>query len=286
MSGRIPVIVFFLAGLLTYGCKHEAAQEGERPLARVYDKYLYPSDIKSLVSTDTKPEDSARIVGDYIDNWIRQNLVLKIASDNLQSRLAEIDKQTEDYRESLIIYAYERQWLLENLDTIVSEDSLETYYTSHPKDFVLKSDIYKLAYVVVPANLPSADSVRYWFTRGLDKNVYQLEYYCARHAYDFSLNTDIWLSENDLFNLLPYDMYEGGRFRTHGVVQFADSTKKYYALIDAFFPSGTVGPFEYFRGDIGDIIVNKRKMELLKKNYQDMYTEGMKRNNAEIYPAQ
>ena len=39
--------------------------------------------------------------------------------------------------------------------------------------------------------------------------------------------------------------------------------------------------FEYQKKGIKEIIINKRKMELLDKTYKDIYTEGLKRNNAE-----
>ncbi len=263
-------------------CKKNKPDRNEEPLARVYDKYLYISDIKGLTNENTTPEDSARIVDEYVDNWIRQNLILHIAEDNLPSALASINKQAEEYKESLIIYAYERQWLSENLDTIVAEDSLRSYFDTHTHDFILKNDIYKLSYAVTSATNKTADSIQFWFSRGIEKYVLPLERYCVANCSMFSLNHDVWLSENDLFNLLPYDMYADGKFRTKGPVSYRDSLNKYYVKVDDFYIAGDNGPYEFYREGVRDIIINKRKMELLKNTYQDIYTEGLKRNNAEI----
>lgn len=285
MKGKNLFIVLALC-IVVLGCKKNKPDKNEEPLARVYDKYLYVSDIEGLTAENTTPEDSTRIVNDYIDNWIRQQLILKVAEDNLQSELATIDKQAQEYKESLEIYAYERQWLAENLDTVVADDSLEKYFNEHSNDFVLKSDIYKFAYAVTPKANKTADSIQFWFSRGIEKYRYQLERYCVANCSQFSLNADVWVSEDDLFNLLPYDMYADGKFRTKGPMSYADSATRYYAKVNDFYLAGKIGPFEYYKEGVKDIIINKRKMELLKNTYQQIYSEGLKHDHAEILKKQ
>lgn len=276
------VSIVLLVLLTLFGCRKSKPERDEEPIARVYDKYLYRSDVARLVPEGTSPEDSARLVEDYIDNWVRQNLILRVAEDNLQTAMAKINEQTEEYKESLILYAYERQFLAENLDTLVSDDSVKAYYDRYQENFLLRSDIYRLAYVVVPKADKTADSVSYWFSRGMEKYRYPLERYCVNHSDRFSLNTDIWLSENDLFTLLPYDMYAGGRFRTKAPVSYSDTVNRYFVLVEDFYTEGALGPFAYFKDDIREIIINKRKKELLDNTYQRIYSEGLKRDNAEI----
>jgi hypothetical protein len=263
------------------GCNRHKPEKDQEPLARVYDKYLYVADIQGLINDKTSPEDSARIVSEYVENWVRQNLILRVAEDNLQSALANINKQAEAYKESLVIYAYERQWLAENLDTVVLDDSIRSYFDNNKKDFTLKTDIYQLAYAVVPVEVKSADSIQYWFSRGIEKYRLPIERYCAANCQSFSLNSNIWLNEDDLFKLLPYDMYAGGKFRTKGIVTYRDTSFRYFVKVDDFHLAGDLGPFEYQKKGIKEIIINKRKMELLGKTYKDIYTEGLKRNNAE-----
>lgn len=275
------VYIALFISIVALGCNKHKPEKNQEPLARVYDKYLYVSDIAGLINDETTPEDSARIVSEYIDNWVRQNLILRVAEDNLQSALANINKQAEAYKESLIIYAYERQWLAENLDTIVVEDSIKSYFERNKKDFTLKTDIYQLAYAVSPRSNKTADSIQYWFSRGLEKYRYPIERYCAANCERFSLNTQIWLSEDDLFKLLPYDMYSGGRFRTKSPITYSDTSSRYFVKVEDFHLAGDIGPYEYLKEGIKNIIINKRKKDLLDKTYQDIYTEGLKRDNAE-----
>jgi hypothetical protein len=164
------VYIALVLSTVVLGCNRHKPEKDQEPLARVYDKYLYVADIQGLINDKTSPEDSARIVSEYVENWVRQNLILRVAEDNLQSALANINKQAEAYKESLVIYAYERQWLAENLDTVVLDDSIRSYFDNNKKDFTLKTDIYQLAYAVVPVEVKSADSIQYWFSRVL-KNI-------------------------------------------------------------------------------------------------------------------
>ena len=49
-----------------------------------------------------------------------------------------------------------------------------------------------------------------------------------------------------------------------------------------YYVFGNTAPFEYYKEGIKDIIINKRKMELINNTYQQIYLEGIKRNNAEF----
>ena len=53
----------------------------EKPLLRVFDNYLYPSDIEGLVKGNISEEDSIAIVDNYINQWIQQMVVLDKAKN-------------------------------------------------------------------------------------------------------------------------------------------------------------------------------------------------------------
>ncbi len=277
------VITAFYLCLLVSACQKNNPDKNEEPLARVYDKYLYASDIEGLLHDNILPEDSTRIVDEFIDNWIRRQLILKVAVDNVQSSIDEINRQAEDSRQSLIISAYERQWLRQNLDTIVSFDSVQAYFETHQSDLILKSDIYRLSYAVVPNEVKTADSIQFWFSKGIEKYQVNLERYCAENCNAYSINSGKWFSEDNLFNLLPYDMFANGKFRTKGIVEWQDGKNRYLVKVDDFYTSGTLGPFEFYIASIKDIIVHKRKNEMVKDVYQQIYSEGFKRDNAELF---
>ena len=58
----------------------------EKPIARAYDVYLYPNDIKNLVPKETKRADSTAIVKDFIQHWMEEQVLLHQAANNLDQQ--------------------------------------------------------------------------------------------------------------------------------------------------------------------------------------------------------
>ena len=106
---------------------------------RAPDEYLYESDIVGLVPENTSIHDSIVLVRNYINNWVQTQLMVQQAKKNLVIQQLDLDKQLENYRNSLIIYHYETELIRQKLDTVVSEQQVETYYNSHLGDFELKA---------------------------------------------------------------------------------------------------------------------------------------------------
>ncbi|HPE96462.1 MAG TPA: hypothetical protein PKX04_00750 [Chitinophagales bacterium] len=276
-------ITGWLLLLTAFGCGNRNQSPAGEPLARVYDQYLYAEDIKGLTGEDTSPEDSAAIVREYIDNWVRHQLVLRVAESNLPQQLEDIEKQAEDYKESLLIYAYERRWLAENLDTLIAEDTLKSYFDRNRKDFTLKSDIYRLSYAVMPVAVSGYDTLRNWFVKDISKYRNELESFSLTHCTNYVYESQTWLDEASLFRLLPLSLYENGRLRTNQVVEMADENNRYLVKVHEYVVGGNPAPFDYVREDIRRILINKQKLDVLKSNYARMYEDAMQRNNAEIY---
>lgn len=236
-----------------------------------------------MLSSGISAEDSAQFVSTYIDNWIQQNIILKIAEDNLQQELTEINRQTKEYRESLLIYAYEKYWLSQNLDTLMSEDSLQAYYNQNQSDFLLQSDIYKISYAIIPIVNSKYDSLRYWFSRDIAKYRNNLESFCLTNCTGYLFEGQIWFSADALIRILPFTLFEDNKFRTTQLIESKDDEYRYLVKVHSFETQGAQAPYEYVREDIRRIMINKRKMLLLKKNYQKIISEAMRINNAEIY---
>ena len=58
-------------------------QTVDEPVARVNDKVLYKKDLKKLFRQRVSSQDSIVVVKNYIDNWIKEQLMLSRAEMNL-----------------------------------------------------------------------------------------------------------------------------------------------------------------------------------------------------------
>src|SRR5690606_40039886 len=94
----------YLTALLLVALFIAACSSGERnqAVARAYDTYLYPEDLENLVNEGSSAIDSQNLVNAYIAQWQRQQVLLPRAQDAVKLDLAQINKQIEVYRNSLV----------------------------------------------------------------------------------------------------------------------------------------------------------------------------------------
>lgn len=101
--------------------------DNEKVVAAIYDKVLYQSDLQGVVYEGISRSDSIVRTKAFIDRWIRQQLLLHQAEACFNKSELDFSKQIEEYRNSLIIYKYESQYVERNLDTVVSDMEISRY---------------------------------------------------------------------------------------------------------------------------------------------------------------
>ena len=99
----------------------------------------------------------------------------------------EIEKQIDEYRSSLLIYAYQQQLLNQNFDTMISNQSIVDYYNQYQDEFRLNSSIFKGRYIVVNKSAPRLSSLSVWYKSNKDEDILELEDYCKQFAQEYYL---------------------------------------------------------------------------------------------------
>ncbi len=111
-------------------CQNAKKSNDDKIVAMAYDKVLYQSDLQSVVYDGISFNDSIVRTKAFIDNWIRRQLLIHQAEENIDKSELDFSKQIEEYRNSLIIYKYETIMIEKNLDTVVSDQEIEKYIAS------------------------------------------------------------------------------------------------------------------------------------------------------------
>ncbi|HXH17584.1 MAG TPA: hypothetical protein VNJ07_00770 [Chitinophagales bacterium] len=267
----------------TYFQRDEIAG-GEKPLARVNDSYLYYSDIEPVVKSAGKTSDSASVVRTYIDDWIKRKLMIQKALLYLPPENINIEKQVADYRESLLLYLYEKELILQKLDSVVTDEVLSSYFTEYKNNFILSDDILQMHYVKTPTNAPKLDSVILWMTSTAELNRIKLEDYCHQYASDFSFSDSLWHEVTLVYKNIPVKKQQletAVAFKS--IVTVSDSLFNYVLKVNDYKKKGETAPFEFVKDDIEKIILNKRKVELIRSTYENIYLEAQRSNKFEIY---
>lgn len=276
------MLIILIAGIFLRCSRKEIIDE--KPLAKVFDKYLYPSNLKDIIPVNISPSDSSILVNDYIDKWIRKQLLLRRAELNLTDEEKNVDKQLENYRSSLLIFKYEQSLIKQKLDTVITMEEIEKYYSDNPANFLLNNNIVKAIFLMVPRDAPDLRDLRRWYRNDTDDNLKKLEAYAFQYAEIYDYFDDGWVDFSEIEKNLPVRIDNPQnllKYRKYYEVR--DSTYFYFLNIKDYKLLGSVAPLSYVIQDIRTIIINKRKITQVKRLESNIYNDALNRGYFTIY---
>jgi hypothetical protein len=276
-------LCLLFVAVLAISCQKQKTPQGEKPLARVHDKYLYPADINGIVPSGVTGKDSAGMVRDFIEKWIQNQLLLNKAENNLTDNEKNVEDQIESYRSSLLIYAYQQSYLQQNLDTLVSDTIIATYYRENQSNFILGETLVKAVFIKVPVNAPELYKLRQWYRSDNDEDIKKLEGYCFQNAKVYDHFNDGWVNVNEVVRMIPSGSASLNSLISRKYLESKDQNFYYFLNLKEIAPEGTVSPFELVKNDIHSIILNKRKVELINKLETDIFSDAQNRDQFTIY---
>jgi len=256
----------------------------DQPLARVYDKYLYSSQIKNIFPYGLSPQDSLYIVKDHIDKWVRKQLLLYQAEQNLSEEDKNVEQQIEDYKTSLLIYKYEENFINQKLDTIITNDEIAEYYNNYSPNFILNNNLFKGIYIQVPRTSPEIYKIRRWYRSNDPEDLKNLESYCYNYATKYDYYEETWVFFDEILENMP-KLY----FRPENLLRYRknfeikDSTYYHFLKISDYRLASAVAPMEFIKNDIKSILLNKRKIQLIQELESNVYNDALNRDNFNIY---
>lgn len=281
---RSIAILLFLSFWLG-GCNLLNPEKETIVLAKIGDKSLFLSEIQPSIPENVEGADSALFVKEQVKKWVEQTLLLQMAELNLSESEKNIEKEIEDYRKSLLIYAYEKAFIAQKLDTLISDNEVANYYEGNLQNFELKDYVVKVLYTKLEKNAPQISYLRTMINNTEEQEVrYQLEGYCRQFATNYMLEDQVWLYFEDLLKEIPIKTYNIDAFlKNNKVVEIEDEQYLYFLVIKDYRLKDSVSPLELEKSRIKSIILNKRKLELTKSMRKDLYQDALNKNLIEYY---
>ncbi|MCD4773390.1 MAG: hypothetical protein K8R41_08425 [Bacteroidales bacterium] len=278
------IIQIIFVAIIAGSCNLSQTSDPDNAIARVYNDYLYSSELKDLFSKDVPIKDSLILVKNYINNWVKQKLIIKQAEKNLSYEQKDFSDQLESYRNSLIIYKYETLLLNQKLDTIVSEQEIENYYNSNSEIFKLKNDIVKVNYIVLDNNFTDIKKIKHFINMDEIFAKDSLEMYCKKNAAEYYLDDEYWMFFDELLLNIPIKSYNYEEFLNNNkYLEFENSSLKYFVKFIDFKTKESVPPLSFESNNIKSIIINQRKTELINKLEKEIFNNAIDNNDIEIY---
>ncbi len=274
--------IYLLAGLFFLGCEDTSeVKTNEEPLAIVFDKYLYPSDVKGIVGQDISPKDSAVIMSNYVENWAKDQLILSIAEQNIDEALG-IDKLVEDYRKSLVRHNYEQALVNQRLDSVVTNDQIARFYSQAQSQYQLDESIIRCYFIKVKNQAPEQEDLKAWWKEKDEDDWVNMVDYARKYADKYILDDSTWVRIDDLADKYPNGSFDKTKLKA-GLSQIMEKEDfTYYFKVKDLVESGEIAPLSFVRSKIIKVILHKRKLELLDNMTEELYKRELNKKNVKI----
>jgi hypothetical protein len=250
-------------------------------VARAYDQVLRWSDLRQLVPMGLSPEDSAVMADSHINNWIRKEVVLHKAEENLAPADKDFEAQLRDYRNSLVLFAYEQALVDQKLDTVIADAEVQAYYDANEANFELRDHAVKLRWFrLTGPDRKVKKRVEDLFKSPKEEKRHELEIWLASNGVSIIDRSMAWTYWSDLDAEFPVDLPE-----PHGperVVLNSDSTTWFLEILE-LRPRNSAMPLDLVRRDIRSILLNQRKLQLIERMREDLYREALQNKDVEVH---
>ena len=255
-------------------------------LAEACGNKLYMSDIANFVYSNDIAADSANAISIYTTAWVRRQLMTKKAEELLVGNQKDVKAEIEDYRSSLLIYRLEQDYIGKNVDTVVTQEEIEKTYNENKSLFVVQSTLIKAIYVKIITDMPETENIKqrcHWLN---PSSIKRFEDLCILYAEKYDIFDNKWIYIHELLRLLPAGINDGDLEKTLQIYRFyetKDEKYSYFIRQQDILQKGAQSPLEKEWENIRNIILNKRKRELIQKFEEEIYNTGIDNNDAKIY---
>ncbi len=274
--------IILLSFLAVMSCDYFKQDIQDIPIARVNDNYLYEKDIKGLLLKTASKEDSTLIVNNYINRWATKQLLIDQSIINLpEKQQLEFNELVEQYKIDLYTEAYKSSIVNKQLDTIISEKELELFYNENKENFKLNDELLKVRYIQVDENFSNISRLIKKFKRFNLEDKNDLTSQSIKFK-AYNLNDSVWIKSDVLLGALPV-IKTIQVLKKSNFIKLQDSLGVYLVQIEAMLKTNDIAPLSYVKPTIKQIVLNKRKQELLKKLEKEITVDAIKNKNFELY---
>lgn len=274
--------------LLFFGfsaCDLPVVKTQKEPLARVNDALLFKDTIDFSFINGSTESDSILFVQNIINDWATTQLLIDGAILNLNEQTqVDFEQLVQQYKSDLYTSSYVEALVSQNLDTLVSIQQLQEVYIANKQLFVLKDDLLKLRYININASISNLKEIKKRFKRFNYDDKIRLDSISIQFN-SFYLKDSIWIkSEQVISKIKPLELgFNKVLLKKPNFIQLKDSLGLYLMQISEVLERGKPAPIEYVSPTLKQIVINNRKLKLIKKLKSDIVNDAIKNKNFEIY---
>ena len=263
------------------GCSNFTNNNSNNLVARAGENFLYENDLPEFTSKD----DSMIKISSFIEAWAKEKVLYDLSMINLsQSKRAEIDELVENYKVDLYINSYKDLIVNSKIDSIVTAEQIDSFYTLNINNFKLNENLVKYRYIKVPNDNININRIRRYIVRINEQDRYFLDSLNFQFA-DLKLNDSIWFTERDVISSIDFinQNNKSKYFIKNRLFTIEESNYTNFFIVDDILRSGNIPPISYLYERIKSTIVNQRKLNLLKNLNKEILNDALKSRKYEVY---
>ncbi len=270
--------------LCTMSCSLFTTNDVENPIARVNDHYLTEGELTEVLQNNIT-EDSSIFVQNYINEWATEQLLLDGAMRNIPQNVQDnFDKLVSNYKRDLYTKYYEDILLNKELDSIVNIEESQRFYEKNKNNFLLNESLVQFRFIAFENEDNVDDDLKKMFKSGSYNDLKSLDSLKFKYKNHF-LNDSSWVKISRVVEQVNAITNENKNrvLKKTNFIQLRDSLGLYLVAVKNRLDRNDIAPLEYVRPTINQIIINKRKLGLIKKLEKEIKDDAIKNKQFEIY---
>ena len=250
-------------------------------LAIVNTEKFFKKDLTILLPQNINKIDSQLLVKSYIQDWAIKKLLLEKAENNSSlETVNQIDDLVKDYKESLLINNYKEQLVKQKLDTIVTEKELEEYYLLNKENFKLNEELVKIKFLHIDNTINDKKEILKLFKSDDILDLEELEKQELSFKFH-QFNDSTWTQLDNVLLKLPFSKEK--LLKKTKFIQKQDSIGLYLVAIKDVLEQKSIAPLSYVIPTIDQMILHKRKIQLIRDIEKIIINDAIQNNNFKIY---
>jgi hypothetical protein len=282
MIVNIPIPALLFSSLIMMGnlsCGNSTSNE--KILAQVGNEYLYANALPTFNSDN----DSIDFVKKYTDNWINNQILIQHAAQYTNASDEAIDQKVEKFRQDLLLANYEKNLIETKLDTTVTSQQINEFYTENKPLFELRDFVVNVFYMKFDIseknNVKIGNEIKN--CKSFDDAKKIDDKYASLSVNSF-LEPNSWIFLTDLLREIPINIDDKSTFlEKNNFYQTQTEEDIYYVRIFDYKLKNETSPVNLVENKIKTLILRERSRKLIESNRNSIIKQFNQKNEVQNY---
>lgn len=273
--------LFIFTALLLTSCSNISDNNSNDLIARAGENFLYQNQLPSFSSE----QDSILRYLNYIETWAKEKILYDLSLTNLsQSKKNDLDLLVEKYKVDLYINSYKDLIVNSRIDSIVTDQEIESFYNMNIDNFKLNENLLKYRYLKVPSDNINISRIRRYIQRLNESDRDFLDSLNFQFA-DLKINDTVWFTEREVISSIEFinQKNKSNYMRINRLYEFEDEQYTNYFIVKDLLKSGNIPPLSYLYDRIKSNIINQRKLNLIQNINKEILNDALKSSKYEVF---